>query len=117
MRRAACLLLALLIANPALAETKPPGSLVEAKRQFADADGELNSVYERCIDPETNTVQAIAALRAAQRQWIEVRDGTARAYQLGESDRHPLDDAFYIHGRTVMTWSRIEELKMLFGCE
>jgi uncharacterized protein YecT (DUF1311 family) len=117
MFRAACLLIALLFALPALAGAQQPNTLREAARQFQDADDELNAVYQRCVDPEANTVRAIAALRDAQRQWIDVRDGTARAYQLGQSDKRPLDDEYYVHGRTVMTLSRTEELRTLFGCD
>jgi uncharacterized protein YecT (DUF1311 family) len=117
--RAVVVVLALssLVAVAARGQTTPPESLREADRLFKEADRELNVVYQRCIDPQSNTVQAIGALRAAQRQWIDVRDGTARAYQLSQSDRHPRDDKFYTHARTIMTWGRIEELKALFGCE
>ena len=104
-------------AFPALAQTTVPETQAEADRLFADADRELNAVYQRCVAPESNTVQAINALRAAQRDWIGVRDGTARAYQLGETGRKPLDDQYYAHARTVLTWSRTDELKTLFGCE
>jgi uncharacterized protein YecT (DUF1311 family) len=105
------------IAGPALAQTNQPQTLREATRQFRNADDELNAVYQRCVDPESNTVQAIAALRDAQRQWIEVRDSTARAYQLGQTGKRPLDDEFYVHGRTVMTLSRTGDLRNLFGCD
>ena len=118
MVRAAALLFAVLfVTHTAIAETKPPGTVAEAKADFEDADDELNEVYKRCVDPEAGTVQSIAALRDAQRTWIEVRDTTARAYQLGQSDRRPQDDEYYIHGQTVMTRSRIEELRTLFDCK
>lgn len=104
------------LAFPAHAETKP-GTPAEAERQFQAADAELNRLWQRCVDPEERTVQSIAALRKAQQAWGAVRDQTARAYQQAESDRRPLDDEYYTHGRTVMTLSRIEELKTLFDCK
>ena len=104
------------LAFPASAQTKP-GTPAEAERQFQAADADLNRLWQRCVDPEERTVQSIAALRKAQQAWGAVRDQTARAYQQAESDRRPLDDEYYTHGRTVMTLSRIEELKTLFECK
>lgn len=101
----------------ALAETEAPVDIVEARTQLSAADRDLNDLYQRCTAPEAATVQSIAALREAQRKWLEVRDLTARAYQLNESSREPKDDEHYIHAQAVMTWSRAEELKSLFGCE
>ncbi|MGQ0672857.1 MAG: lysozyme inhibitor LprI family protein [Hyphomicrobium sp.] len=113
-----CLCSALLLATTvaAAAQSQPPDSVAEARRQLQEVDGELNSVYARCVDPEQSTVQSINALRQSQREWLGVRDGTARAYQLANSDRRPLDDEYYLHGLAVMTRSRIEELRTLFGC-
>lgn len=121
MRLSICCLIPLAtltcIMPAALAETEAPVDIVEARTQLSAADRDLNEVYRRCTAPEAGTVQAIAALREAQRKWLEVRDQTARAYQLNESSREPKDDEYYIHAQAVMTWSRVEELKTLFGCE
>ena len=101
----------------AMAQEAVPTNLSAAQSRWVAADAELNTLWKRCIDPSSRTVQSIAALRDAQKTWAAFRDLDARAYQLGESSRRPLDDLYYVHARTVMTQSRIAELKALFGCE
>jgi uncharacterized protein YecT (DUF1311 family) len=112
-------ILAFLIATATvpMAQTVPPPDLAQAERQWNAADAALNAIWQKCIEPDSSTVQSIAALRKAQQMWVGYRDQNARAYQLGQSSRRPLDDLFYVHAKTVMTLSRIAELKALFGCQ
>ena len=91
-----------------------PKTVEEAKRQFDAADAELNQVYRRCIAPEATTVQSIAHLKEAQKLWVQYRDGNAAAYQTGQSDRQVIKDAYYFYAATVVTRSRVQELKTLF---
>jgi uncharacterized protein YecT (DUF1311 family) len=108
-----------LIAVPTVtgAQITSPATMEEAEREWRAADADLNATWQRCIAPESATVQSIAALRKAQQGWAAYRDQNARAYQLGQSSREPLDDLYYVHARAVMTKSRIAELKALFECE
>jgi uncharacterized protein YecT (DUF1311 family) len=118
MRQTLHILLVLLATSAvAIAQSQPPPDLAEADRQWRAADATLNAVWQKCVDPEASTVQSIAALRKAQQLWVAYRDQNARAYQLGQSSRQPLDDLFYVHAKTIMTLSRIGELKALFGCQ
>jgi uncharacterized protein YecT (DUF1311 family) len=103
--------------SAAASQIGPPASRAEAERLFRRADADLNALWQRCTAPEAGTVQSIAALRQSQQAWVAVRDQTARAYQLANSDRRPLDDEYYAQGRMAMTLSRISELRTLFGCE
>lgn len=113
------IIMVLLLSLPAVAsaQSQAPSSLGEAERHWNAADTALNAVWQRCVDPASSTVQSIAALRKAQQIWVSYRDQNARAYQLGQSSRQPLDDLYYVHAKAVMTLSRIAELKSLFGCE
>ena len=108
-----------LLAVPAIAsaQTVLPANLAEAQRQWQAADDNLNATWKRCVDPASATVQSLSALRSAQQLWARYRDQNARAYQLGQSSRRPIDDLYYVHAKTVITLSRIAELKSLFGCE
>ena len=90
-----------------------PKTTEEAQRQFAEADAELNRVYRQCYAGEI--VQSQATLQASQRLWIQSRDLTAAAYQTGETDRQRHDDNYYFYARTLLTRSRIKELKALFA--
>ena len=94
------------------AQDPVPKTAEEARKQFEVADAELNRVYQRCYNG--TTVQSQEALKGAQRLWVEERDGTATAYQTGESSRKPLQDNYYFYARMVLTQSRTKELQMLF---
>jgi uncharacterized protein YecT (DUF1311 family) len=87
-------------------------STAEARKEFEAADAELNEVYRQCYVGEI--VQSQATLQKAQRLWIECRDLTAAAYQTGESGRQRHDDDYYFNALTILTRSRIKELKTLF---
>ena len=90
-----------------------PQSKEEAQRQFQEADRELNSVYQRCLDPKTTGAESIDKLKEAQRKWIDYRDTNAAAYRAA-SVRHPVKDEFYLYAQTVITRSRTHELRQLF---
>ena len=89
-----------------------PKTTEEARKQFEAADAELNRIYTRCVVGET--VQSQVTLQQAQRIWVQYRDLNAAAYQTGESSRHRTDDNYYFYARTILTRSRINELKALF---
>jgi uncharacterized protein YecT (DUF1311 family) len=99
---------------PSRAQDKVPATTEEAKSAFEAADTELNSVYRQCVEPDRRTVQAIAALQQSQRLWVQYRDLNAAAYQTGQSSRKVIKDQYYYYGVTVITRSRIAELKTLF---
>ena len=90
-----------------------PQNKEEAQRQFQEADKELNSVYQRCLDPKTTGAESIDKLKESQRKWIEYRDTNAAAYR-SASARHPVKDEFYLYAQTVITRSRTHELRQLF---
>jgi uncharacterized protein YecT (DUF1311 family) len=99
---------------PSLAQDKVPATTEEARSAFETADAELNGVYRQCTEPDRTTVQAIAALQQSQRLWIQYRDLNAAAYQTGQSSRKVTKDQYYYYAATVITRSRIAELKTLF---
>ena len=90
-----------------------PKTTEKARKQFEAADAELNKVYRSCYAGEI--VQSQATLQESQRLWIQCRDLTAAAYQTGESGRQRHDDNYYFYARTILTRSRIKELKALFA--
>jgi uncharacterized protein YecT (DUF1311 family) len=93
---------------------KVPATTEEARSAFETADAELNAVYHQCIEPDRTTVQAISALQQSQRVWVQYRDLNAAAYQTGQSSRKVTKDQYYYYAATVITKSRIQELKALF---
>ena len=99
---------------PALAQDKVPATTEEARNAFETADTELNGVYRQWTEPDRTTVQAIAAIQQSQRLWIQYRDLNAAAYQTGQSSRKVTKDQYYYYAATVVTRSRINELKTLF---
>ena len=101
-----------LVPVAARAQDPVPKTTEEARKQFEAADAELNRVYQRCYSG--TTVQSQEALKGAQRLWVEERDGTATAYQTGESSRKQLQDNYYFYARMVVTQSRTKELQTLF---
>lgn len=105
-----------LTAYPGHAQTAVPATLGDAQKALQAADASLNAIWKRCTEPASTTVQSIAAMRSAQLLWPRFRDMNARAYQLGQSSRRPLDDVYYVHAQTLMTLDRATELKLLFGC-
>lgn len=108
----ASVLLCVLAPRGGLAGDPVPKSVTEAREQFEQADAELNKVYQQCYVGEI--VQSQAELQEAQRLWIKCRDLTAAAYQRGETGRQRHDDNYYFYARTILTRSRIKELKELF---
>ena len=90
-----------------------PDTLEEARQQFDGADAELNRVYLRCYRDLAERPAAQAALQDAQRLWVKCRDQTAEA-AAGTAPIHRLDDTYRFHAETVLTQSRIKELKELF---
>jgi uncharacterized protein YecT (DUF1311 family) len=109
----ACFLLSIL-GSSALGQEKVPATTEEARSGFETADAELNAVYHQCIEPDRTTVQAIAALQQSQRVWVQYRDLNSAAYQTGQSSRKITKDQYYYYAATVITKSRIQELKTLF---
>ena len=105
-----------LAAGQGHAQTAVPATLADAQKALQAADASLNAIWKRCTEPASTTVQSIAAMRSAQLLWPKYRDMNARAYQLGQSSRRPLDDVYYVHAQTLMTLDRATELKLLFGC-
>lgn len=110
------LLIVCLLALPGDAQNRDskPQNVAEATRQFRAADAELNRLYQQCTTPEAGTVQSINALKQAQKLWIPYRDANAAAYQTNISSRRVQRDEHYIHAQTVITRSRIREMRELF---
>jgi uncharacterized protein YecT (DUF1311 family) len=98
----------------ARAQDAVPATVEEARTAFEAADAELNKVYKQCIEPDRTTVQAINALQQSQRLWVQYRDLNAAAYQTGQSSRKVTKDQYYYYAATVITKSRVAELKLLF---
>jgi uncharacterized protein YecT (DUF1311 family) len=98
----------------ARAQDTVSATVEEARTAFEAADAELNQVYKQCIEPDRTTVQAISALQQSQRLWVQYRDLNAAAYQTGQSSRKVTKDQYYYYAATVITKSRIAELKSLF---
>jgi uncharacterized protein YecT (DUF1311 family) len=98
----------------ARAQDAVPATVEEARSAFEAADAELNRVYQQSIEPDRTTVQAISALQQSQRLWVQYRDLNAAAYQTGQSSRRVTKDQYYYYAATVITRSRIAELKALF---
>jgi uncharacterized protein YecT (DUF1311 family) len=96
------------------AQDAVPATAEEARTVFEATDAELNKVYKQCIEPDRTTVQAITALQQSQRLWVQYRDLNAAAYQTGQSSRKVIKDQYYYYAATVITKSRIAELKLLF---
>jgi uncharacterized protein YecT (DUF1311 family) len=109
----ACVLWSVL-GSSAFSQEKVPATTEEARSAFETADAELNAVYHQCIEPDRTTVQAISALQQSQRVWVQYRDLNAAAYQTGQSSRKVTKDQYYYYAATVITKSRIQELKTLF---
>ena len=109
----ASLLLLLSIPVSGHSQEAVPKTTAEARKQFEAADAELNKVYRQCYAGEI--VQSQATLQESQRFWVQCRDLTAAAYQTGESGRQRHDDNYYFFARTLLTRSRIKELKALFA--
>ncbi|MBV9731533.1 MAG: DUF1311 domain-containing protein [Verrucomicrobia bacterium] len=109
----ACTLLSVL-GSSAFGQEKVPATTEEARSAYENADAELNAVYHQCIEPDRTTVQAISALQQSQRVWVQYRDLNAAAYQTGQSSRKVTKDQYYYYAATVITKSRIQELKTLF---
>ena len=105
----------LLVAMPIIghAEERVPKTTQEALKQFQAIDVELNKVYQQCIASKSLGVQTISALQHTQRLWIEYRDLNAVAYT-GKGSRMVMSDNYYFFARTLLTRSRIQELKTLF---
>jgi len=103
-----------IICIPTIGKTQDavPKTTEEARRKFEAADAELNKIYLQCWAGET--VQSQATLQKAQRMWVEYRDLNAAAFQTGESSRRRINDEYYFYARTILTQSRIKELKALF---
>jgi uncharacterized protein YecT (DUF1311 family) len=106
--------LLLILSSSAWGQDKVPATTEEARTAFEAADAELNTVYRQCIEPDRTTVQAISALQQSQRVWVQYRDLNAAAYQTGQSSRKVTKDQFYYYAETVITKSRLQELKTLF---
>ncbi len=106
------LLGSIVLPSVARAQTAVPKTIEEARRQFEAADAELNRVYQKCYVGEI--AQSQDALQKAQRLWVQSRDLSAAAYQRGESGRQRHDDNYYYYALTILTQSRIKELKTLF---
>jgi uncharacterized protein YecT (DUF1311 family) len=68
----------------------------------------------RAQDKVPATTEAIAALQQSQRLWVQYRDLNAAAYQTSQSSRKVIKDQYYYYGATVITRSRIADLKTLF---
>jgi uncharacterized protein YecT (DUF1311 family) len=96
------------------AQDAVPATVEEARTAFEASDAELNKIYKQCIEPDRTTVQAISALKQSQRLWLQYRDLNAAAYQTGQSSRRVTQDQYYYYAATVITRSRIAELKSLF---
>ncbi|MBV9878442.1 MAG: DUF1311 domain-containing protein [Verrucomicrobia bacterium] len=109
----ACILLSVL-GSSASGQEKVPATTEEARSAYENADAELNTVYHQCIEPDHTTVQAISALQQSQRIWVQYRDLNAAAYQTGQSSRKVTKDQYYYYAATVITKSRIQELRTLF---
>jgi uncharacterized protein YecT (DUF1311 family) len=109
----ACILLSVL-GSSASGQEKVPATTEEARSAYENADAELNTVYHQCIEPDRTTVQAISALQQSQRIWVQYRDLNAAAYQSGQSSRKVTKDQYYYYAATVITKSRIQELRTLF---
>ena len=90
-----------------------PKTTAEARKQFEEADAELNKVYVQASLGEI--VQSQTSLQEAQRLWIQCRDLTAEAYQKGETGRQWHKDNYYFFALTTLTRSRIKEIKALFS--
>jgi uncharacterized protein YecT (DUF1311 family) len=108
-----CVLLSAL-ASIGFSQDKVPATADEARSAFEAADTELNTVYHQCVEPDRTTVQSISALQQSQRVWVQYRDLNAAAYQTGQSSRKVIKDQYYYYAATVITKSRIQELKTLF---
>ena len=109
----ACILLSIQ-GSSALGHEVVPTTVEQARSDFETADTELNAVYRQCIEPDRTTVQAISSLQQSQRIWVQYRDLNAAAYQTGQSSRKVTKDQYYYYAATVITKSRIQELKTLF---
>jgi uncharacterized protein YecT (DUF1311 family) len=102
------------LGSTAFGQEKVPATTEEARSAYENADAELNAVYHQSIEPDRTTVQAISALQQSQRVWVQYRDLNAAAYQTGQSSRKVTKDQYYYYAATVITKSRIQELKTLF---
>jgi uncharacterized protein YecT (DUF1311 family) len=114
--RATILVFLSCIAISAHAEDKNPRSqdaIKAVEKQFEAADAELNRVYQECLAYPNAGTQTLNALQEAQRHWIQFRDLNALAYT-GKGSVDVFHDSNYFYAMTVVTKSRIKELKQLF---
>ena len=114
--RAAILVFLTCIAISANAEDKNPRSqdaIIAAEKQFKAADAELNRVYKECLAYPNAGIQTLNALQEAQRHWIQFRDLNALAYT-GKGSVDVCRDSNFFYAMTIVTKSRIKELKQLF---
>jgi len=114
--RAAILVFLTCIAISANAEDQNPRShdaIKASQKQFKAADAELNRVYKECLAYPNAGIQTVNALQEAQRHWIQFRDLNALAYT-GKGSVDVCQDSNYFYAMTIVTKSRIKELKQLF---
>ena len=102
-----------ILGSSAFGQEKVPATTEEARSTFETADAELNAVYRQCTEPDRTTVQAISALQQSRRVSVQYRDLNAAAYPTGQNSRKVTKDKYY-YAATVITKSRIAELKTLF---
>lgn len=96
-----------------------------AANDLADADAELNTVYQRALADQAafdkarkeggeSDAEAAKSLKAAERAWIAFRDANCESLNAGNIGGTGYS-AFIVECQMTMTRDRIKELKSLIG--